>query len=647
VKAGIAAAEKLDALLQIAEAEDFGELSDQLQILNSMVANMQKAVLEPLLESLETIERRVDACMNAIHDGVESNSDVRSSNEDPSEHPAEGSYTSGDEDASIIPAEVIDSEDGEVPIDQQKFFDKLHHFFDFQRIAEEKISIIDPSEKIAGIKVKPHSKGIQEKDGTFKAGYRQQNLNGDPVKNLADLYAAAEEAKPAFKEVVNAILRGVPDLTESDIEIAEMKDSARASQKAQEEYTYRIPGPREAWLYDILRASVSCKTYRQLTEMNKWLKENVHIVACENRFALPQFDGYRDILYYVSVPYKEELAFVCEIQVHHKDFKAQFGENSHRAHFRPYFAGPWREPFENLRDLEMLLQVGRIDNNLVEFLLEATDSSQIKLFGRIFFENLEETDRALELFKRVLTMEESSLGKGHVISATTYQYIGLALLKKGDSDGSLLYLREALAVSEANLGSSHPELATIRSQIGDALLAKGDYGKALLEQDESLSIREEALGENHPLVAESYLKVAQALREKGDYRKALAECRTALTIQESFFGDTNVELAQTYTLMGNILGKQGEDQKAIEMFGSAHSILENKYGKKHQRVADSLCDIGAIKLKQGLYEEAESCHRRSLEIRETILGKDGISSRPQDQRPSPGSAASFDFQFLL
>mmetsp|Transcript_7703 Transcript_7703/g.13977 ORF Transcript_7703/g.13977 Transcript_7703/m.13977 type:complete len:87 (-) Transcript_7703:165-425(-) len=68
----------------------------------------------------------------------------------------------------------------------------------------------------------------------------------------------------------------------------------------------------------------------------------------------------------------------------------------------------------------------------MEFLVQATDSNQLKLFARIFFEQLEETDKSLELFRRVLTMEESSFGKGHVITGSTYQYLGRVLLSKGD-----------------------------------------------------------------------------------------------------------------------------------------------------------------------------------------------------------------------
>lgn len=626
VRAGTLAADKLQSLLEMSKEEDFGELGEQLMILDDMVKNMQLAILEPLMDSLETIERRMNAYSSSVNDD-EQRSGAESGDGVSLEVGQEGGEQGETDDAggnrelrqSAGPEEAEAQDDATVQ--QQRFFERLHHFFEFQRIAEEKMQTIDPSEKLGTIKLKAHSKGIQEKDGTFKSGYRQQDGNGRIIKYLSDLYAAAEEAKPAFQGVLNSLLRDLPQLNANSVEMAPIKDQARATEKAQEEYTYRIPGPREAWLYDVLRASVTCKTQKQMSDVNKWLKENVHIVDCQNRFAFPQFDGYRDLLYYISVPYKEELAFVCEIQVHHFDFKQQFGVNSHRPYFRPYFSGPWREPFENLRDLDMLLQVGRVDDNLMEFLLEANDSSQLKLFGRLFFEKLEETDRALELFKRVLTMEETALGKGHVITGTTYQYLGLSLLKKGDSDSALMYLREALAVSEANLGSAHPEIAMIHSQLGDALLMKGDYGQALIEQTETLSIRESSLGENHLLVAESYLKVAEVLMEQGDYRKALAECRTALTIQESILGESAAEVAQTRLLMGAILEKQGEDQKAEEMNITALIVFEKSCGRKHEKVADALSQIGALQTKKGQHEEALASHQRALEIRESLLGQ--------------------------
>ena len=631
----MAVEKKLEGLLKMTEKEDFGDLTGELEVLNNLIMNMQKGILEPLLESLETIERRMNAYSRAMNENSDNYEEFYQSEPEldfsQSNFEEENGEEGADEEVGTTEAELQqnpepfpfdDIDDSDITVKQKRFFERLEHFFDFQAIAEERVAVVDPQGKIEAMRVKSHSRGIQEKDGTFKAGYRQQNLQGEPVRHLGELYDAAEEALPSFKTTINSLVDSVHGLTDSDCTITEMKERARAAEKAREQYAYRDPGPSEAWLYDVLRASIYCKSYKQMSEINKWLKENVHIVECENRFAIPQFDGYRDILYYISVPYKGELAFICEIQVHHKEFKRYFGKNTHLVFFRQYFAGPWREPVENLQDLEMLLQVGRVDDNLMEHLLDTTDSNQLKLFGRIFYEKLEETDKSLELFKRVLTMEESSLGRGHIMTGSTYEYLGLILLKKGDYDGSLLYLREALTVFKINLGSEHPEYATIHKHIGEALSAKGDFTAALKEYRTCLEIREEALGEDHLLVAESYLKVAQAYCDKGDFKQGMAECRTALIIQESMLGKNHVALAEAHTLAGDIMVQQGEFDNAIESYKQALTIREDQLGKKHQKVANSLTNIGIVKLKQNLYDEAETFHRKALQIRELSLGKD-------------------------
>lgn len=645
IKAGMTVEKKLKHMLEMTRKDDFGELTEELEALNNMIINMQKAMLEPLLESVETIERRMftyvenknrstDSLPDADTDTVDEEAELSKSQaafkydhtevaDAGEEIDEEAKQTAKGEKKSKSPKPLDDAYgDFDATAMQNRFFERLGHFFELQGLSDQRAALVDPQGKIAGIKVKSHSKGIQEKDGTFKAGYRQQDLTGNPVKHLTDLYRAAEVALPEFKSTLRTLIDAIGGLDENDLEIAEIKSRDRATEKAQEEYSYRIPGPPESWLYDVLRASIVCKTYKQMSEVNKWLKENIHIVDCENRFAMPQFDGYRDLLYYVSVPYKHDLAFVCEIQVHHKEFRQHFGSSSHKTYFRPYFAGPFRDDVDVLRDLDMLLQLGGVDDQLMEFLLESTDASQLKLFGRLFHEKLEETDKALELFKRVLTMEESSFGKGNVITGTTYQYIGLTLLKKGDPDGALLYLREGLSVMETNLGLKHPEIAQILSHIAQALNTKGEYDSALGEFKKSLTIRMDTLGEDHVLVAKSYLAVAQTLCEKGEYDKALAESRTALNIQESLFGADDENVSQSRSLIGDILREKGEYEEAIKSYETVLAIREEVLGRKHPRVAETLSDIGMIKSKQGKLDDAESYHRRALGIRELKFGND-------------------------
>ncbi|KAG7361303.1 tetratricopeptide repeat protein [Nitzschia inconspicua] len=628
VKAGATVETKLAEMVAMTKKDDFGELTAELELLEQLVTNMQKGVLEPLLDSIETIERRMKSYQNVIH-GNQDEFDESTKDSLPdfeSQHESNGrdghsSHKNGNSEHKKDDEEITGvAGDGCPSVAHERFLDKLNHFFEFQRTAEERLSIVDPQGKIAAMKVKSHSKGIMEKNGTFKAGYRQQDIKGKPVRHLTDLYQAAESAKPAFEEFLNSLIVAL-DFTKDDLIIAPLKPRARASQKAREEYTYRIPGPAESWLYDILRASIVVKSYKQISDINRYLKENVHIVECENRFTMPQFDGYRDILYYISIPYKDELAFVCELQIHQKEFKQYFGVNSHKSSFCQYFAGPFRDRVETIRDLDMLQQVGKVDGNLMEFLLEANDSNQLKLFARIFFEQLEETEKALELFKRVLTMEESSFGKGHVITGSTYQYLGQVLLSRGDADGALIYLSEAEKVLSKNLGARNPEVATVLTTIGDAQRTRGDFSESLREHKKALEIREEALGEDHQLVAESYVNVAQALGDKGDTKRGIAECRTALIIQESMIGENGVELAPTYIMLGKLQFKQGEASKALECLNKALELQEGAYGKKHLKIAETLDEIGNVKLEQGELDGAESSHRKALQIREQMLSK--------------------------
>jgi tetratricopeptide (TPR) repeat protein len=646
IKAGMTVEKKLKEMLDLTKKEDFGELTNELEALNSMITNMQKAVLEPLLESVETIERRMHHYVETLTKShsmavdmddeaaltksqAEFNYDPKVSSDAKKELEEELTVSEAPDQATeevaktpskSSPTDEDISGDTDMEAVQQRFFERLNRFFELQGIAEDQVAALDPHAKIAGLKLKLHSKGIQEKDGTYKSAYRQQDTTGKPIRHLSDLYMAAGQALPEFKTLLSSLVDAVSGLGDDDWELATIKRRDRAAEKAHDEYSYRQPGPPESWLYDILRASIECKTSKQMAEINKWLKENVHIVDGENHFTVPRYDGYRDIVYYVAVPYNGDLTFICEIQVHHKELRQLFGTNAQRTYFRTYFSGQFRDDMDSLRDLDMLLQLGCIDDQLMEFLLESSDPSQLKLFGRLFYEKLEETGKALELFKRVLTMEESTYGKGNIITWTTYQQLGLTLLKKGDPDGAMLYLREGLGVLETNLGGRHPEVAVAQNDIGEVLCVKGLYDEALAEFKRGLANREDALGDDHLLVSDSRLAIAKVLCAKAEYKDALSECRTALIIQQTSLGDVDEKCAASHALIGDILVEQGEYDLAFKSYEKVLAIREEVLGQEHQRVANALTCLGNIKLKQGLLDDAESFFRRALIMREHILG---------------------------
>lgn len=515
---------------------------------------------------------------------------------------------------------------GQIPnprLDQ--FFDRLQHFFEVRRKVEERADMVDPSEKLRNLKVKPTSGGIQKYNGKFKTEYQQTYGKTKIVRNLDDLYDAAESTITALEKVLDNMTDEVNGLDNESIEIADLKPRDRAYEKAKEEYSDRRPGPPESWLYDVVRASVLCKSYKQVVDVNKWLVKHVHIVSVKNRFLEPAFNGYRDLLFHICIPYRGKLTHICELQVHHKDIKAldqQFGLPKHYEFFRSCFSGPWRSQEVILDDLAMMNKYGDVGGNLMTKLLKSKDLDQLRLFAGLCREKLDEYDLALELYRRILILQEDLQSQDHESIASTHLSIGLVLGAKGEIDESLVHLQKALSMQESILGSDHIEYAELLTEIGRVLSKKGNYDGALSKYKKALDIREKRFGREHFLVINSLQDIGQVFRDLGDFMAADACYRKALKIQESVLGEVHPDVASTRHLIGTTLCQFGDFGKAMEEHRLALSIRETAIGKNHPMTAESHTDIGIVLCQKGDYEVAEWRHKKALRIREAMKGKE-------------------------
>jgi tetratricopeptide (TPR) repeat protein len=517
---------------------------------------------------------------------------------------------------------------------EDKFFERLNHFMDVQRKIEERIQKIDAKGRLKEIEVTTHSDGILEEDGSYKLMYQQQDAEGEPAQNLGEVYEAAYQIKQSLRDLLDSMVDKVKGLDYVDAKIVELKPRDRANEKAREEYLTRTPGPPETWLYDILRASVTCKTMKQLEAVNKFLTKKAHIVQAKNRFVNPAYSGYRDLLYhvYLTWPYKENVNFVAEIQVHHKDvlnLEKLFGLQNHYKYFRPIFAGPSRTVAETMRDLEMIQKHKKIDEGLIKTLLRSNDPDQLFMFAKLFHLKLENNDVALRLYSRVLTLQESSIGEIHAKTSATYQDVGLVQAKKGDYDNALRSLQKCLEIQEQVFGPYSPEVAITRSHLGHTIVERGDDGDELMEHRgalqqyrKALVIREKCLGEDHLDVAGSYQNIGESLCKLGDFQGALAAYRESLSILESLLGENHADVASGHSLLGDVLYQQGDFQGAMEEYSIALAIREEVFGKTHFTTADSHTEIGRLLAEVQDYDEAESRHRKALRIRETVVGKE-------------------------
>lgn len=519
-------------------------------------------------------------------------------------------------------------------VKEEKFFERLNHFMDVQRKIEERMQRIDAKGRMKEIEVVTHSGGIVADDGTYKPEYQQQDAEGEPAQNLGEVYESAYQIKQSLRDLLDSMVDKVKGLDYIDAKIVELKPRDAANDKARSEYLTREPGPPEAWMYDILRASVTCKTMKQMESVNKYLTKKAHIVQVKNRFVTPAFSGYRDILYHVRLDwaYKENVQFVAEIQVHHKNvlnLETLFGLTNHYKYFRPIFAGPDRSVIETMRDLEVIQKAGKIDNALIEKICRSDDPDQLYIYAKLFYLKLENYDAALQVYSRVLMLQEEQIGEIHPKTAATHQDIGIVQCRSGDYDQALRSLQMCLEIQEQVFGGYSPEIAITRSHLGHTIVERGHDGDDLLEHRgalqqyrKALVVREKCLGEDHLDVAASYQNIGQSLCKLGDFQGALAAYRESLSILESLLGENHADVAIAHSLLGNVLHEQGDFQGAMEEYSIALAIREEVFGKSHVATAESHTQIGQLLTDVQDYDEAETRHRKALRIRDTILGKE-------------------------
>ena len=515
--------------------------------------------------------------------------------------------------------------------EQKKFFDRLHHLFEVRKKVEQRMKKIDPGGKLKEIEITIHSGGIQNKDGTFKTEYQQRDVSGKIARTLGDIYAAAEQANSSFLELVFGAVEKVKGLDRFDAFLPPLKPLDRATEKSKSDYAHRRPGPPEAWLYDVLRATITCKTVKQLESLNKFLCKKAHIVQGKNRFVIPAFNGYSDLLYHVRIPheFRKNVHFIAEIQVVHKDMVSTeklLGLNVHRLYFRACFPGPEQSTANRLSGLAKLDSTGAVDQDFMNVLLQSEDADELSMFAELFHEKLECYDEALQLYSHLLGLEEKRVGKNHWKTASVHQNMGLVLGKRGEFEGATQKFEIALAIQEAVLGKAHPEVATTRSHLGHVMCLRKDGSipleEALEEHRISLSIRESCLGAEHLDVATSYQNIGLALGQLGDLGGSLASYRSALSILERALGLEHAGVASTHSMLGTVLCAQGRNDEARIEYEKALKIRTKSLGKNHLATADSHIEMANMECELGDYDTAELKYREAWRIRRNALGVD-------------------------
>lgn len=140
----------------------------------------------------------------------------------------------------------------------------------------------------------------------------------------------------------------------------------------------------------------------------------------------------------------------------------------------------------------------------------------------------EKYEEATAIYRRVLAVQERTMGPTNNRTAAALDMLGKALALSGKlEEGEALGLR-AIAIREANGSGDHPEQATSWRILGGQYRRVKQYKKSSEAYARSLRILEGKYGKSHPLLVSSLLGVAEAELYLGNAKVARAHVERAL-----------------------------------------------------------------------------------------------------------------------
>lgn len=234
---------------------------------------------------------------------------------------------------------------------------------------------------------------------------------------------------------------------------------------------------------------------------------------------------------------------------------------------------------------------GEITQSEVDFslppeeLLSFADSLQEKADRMLESYRLSDSE---QLYKTILKIREKLLGEQHNVTASTYLYMSIIYLRKGDLEKAGFYSGKYENIkfsTDDNHAFSDPymydnstgEVENIEIDytlpkeqllsLADSLQEKAD---SLLEEfclsdseklfDPILKIREKYLGENHPDTAVTYFSLGRLSNRKGMFKDSIDYYKKAIKINEEAFGQISIENWEIYNYLETAYSNIGDEE---------------------------------------------------------------------------------------
>jgi tetratricopeptide (TPR) repeat protein len=256
-----------------------------------------------------------------------------------------------------------------------------------------------------------------------------------------------------------------------------------------------------------------------------------------------------------------------------------------------------------------------------------------------------ELEEALQLYQRILRIQEAAFGPNHSQVAACLTNMGFVHRERGDSGEALPLFQKALSISERALGPHHEDVAIVLDHIAVTLTSQGEHGKALPLSQRALAGLKRALGPAHHRVGMSLNNMANILKAQGKYKEALLMYEEALLVLGRAVGaahpDTSTacsgleimpymeklqDMVDGWCDMASFLEGHSRHREALRHYHNVLDTVGAGLTTEHPTaLATILNNMARLLQKVGEYGEAESLSRRALLLFEKALGTDDSS----------------------
>jgi len=235
--------------------------------------------------------------------------------------------------------------------------------------------------------------------------------------------------------------------------------------------------------------------------------------------------------------------------------------------------------------------------------------------------NLDEHEKALELYEKAYALRCEMLGKNHPDALITLNNLACTYIDLGDHKKALKLFEKVYALRRKILGEKHPDTLNTLSNLACAYDYLCDHKKALDLQEKVFMFNCEVWGEKHPRTLTTLHNLAFTYGKVGDYKKAFELYEKVYEYQCEALGEKHPDTLTTLDNLAYIYAALGNRKKTSEIEEKVYSLSCETLGEKHPRTLKMLHNLACAYAELGNHKKALELLEKAYALHCEILGE--------------------------